>query len=208
MKRKSLVVLLTAVLLSGCAAGRSVTLTPLEKQQLATVRVDERVQLPKEVAYYGPEQTAGFLFGGLVGELIAASMVTAPKVIAQYLSTNDINVGTIVREEFVRQLSYRPDYQGRLSNDAAARFELEVKIYGIAQKHGLSSEYKPLLGVNAKLVSADGKTMWEQYEFVTNLNSSTPGSPYDAYFQSPEAFRTAYAEAARLIVRDLLKTLS
>lgn len=197
------------LLLSACAS----TTKLVSEHELATrnVSFDRNVKIPEKAYYHGPAQTAaGVLFGPL-GVLVAHATMTNDKLIMDYMKNHGIDIGNIVLEEFEKQVKVHPKFANKqFSSDpnySDARFIVEVRIYGLTQKHGYSSEYRPVLGVAARLVSAKDEKLWEHYDYITAMNDSVPGRPFDEYFQDPKIMSEAYKAVSERVVALLMENL-
>lgn len=95
----------------------------------------------------------------------------------------------------------------RAAADADGRFEVEVKVYGITQTHGFSSEYRPILGVTGRLMSAKGEKLWERYDYLTARNDSLPGRSFEEYLEDPRNMREAYEKMSEGVVSLLMENL-
>lgn len=157
--------------------------------------------------YHGPAQTWGMALGGAVGGAIVSSMASEPAKIKSYLETEKIDIGAIVLEEFKRQLNEQADFSGKVRDDGKYHIELSVPMYGITQKNGFSSEYKPILRVRSRMIAPDGNVVWESADYVGPLNSETPAFTYQEYFGTPGTFRNAFVSASKAVVKLLMSDL-
>jgi hypothetical protein len=175
------------------------------------VSFDKNVQIPEKAHYHGPAQTAGGVLFGPLGYLVAHAMMTNDKLIMDHMKNHEINIGAIVLEEFERQVKTHPKFLNKqFTSDPAysdAKFVVEVRIYGFTQKHGYSSEYRPVLGVAARLVSAKEEKLWERYDYITAMNDGVPGRPFEEYFQDANTMREAYAVISKHVVALLMENL-
>lgn len=190
--------------LTGCA---NVSISPNKLTSLPSVSISPSVKLADHISYTGPEQAWGVALGGVVGGLVAQRAETIPNQIKEYLKNNDINVAQITRTEFIKGLQNDPRFSGKISDNSANHFELEVYLYGLAQNGGFSSEYKVWMGIRAQLVDASGNVIWEDKDFVTPHNNSVPAAPYKAFFEDPNTFRTGFIAAADAVTQMLLNDM-
>jgi hypothetical protein len=199
-------VLAMCLMLPACAG---TDLAPDKQKDLGAVSVDPAVKMPDKVFYNGPENNWGVALGGVLGAVIASEAVEEPTRIRLFMEKQKIDLGRMVADEFKARLAASPQFGGKLRDDASTRFELEVKIYGLAQKGAFSSQYKPLLRVDARLVDAGGNVLWKKFEFVTNLSSVTPGYTYPEYFETPpDKMLNAWSVAVKSVVGDLIEDLA
>lgn len=201
------ILVFSIALLFGCASG--VKLDPAMKSKLDDgVSINPSVRIiANKPSYTGPEEAVAVALGGIIGAAIVTSVMDEPTKIKNYLKAEKIDVATLVLDEFKLQINNRPDFSGRIRDNGRYRIELAVLRYGIAQKHGFSSDYKPTLSIMAKMLDPKGKVIWSNHSYVTHLNSDTSAFTYDSYFKSPKAFRIAFASAAKVVVLDVLNDL-
>lgn len=191
--------------LVGCAS--TVKFDPTVKSKLTDgITINPTVQLAEKPYYHGPENTWGMMFGPM-GAAVAAAAVDDPTKIKNYLAAEKIDVRAIVLDEFKHQLNQHADFAGKIRDDGKYRLDLSILIYGLSQKNGFSSEYKPILNVKAKMIDPMGKVVWEDYDYTSPANSDTLTFTYKDYFNNPETFRAAFASAAKVVVTLLLKDL-
>lgn len=201
-----LVLFLSMIFLIGCAS--TVKMDSATKSSLNDgIAITPTIQLAQKPYYHGPEHLWGAVLGGAVGAIIASSIVDEPTKIQNYLAAEKIDVSSLVLDEFKRQLNDHADFSGRIRDDGKYRLTLSIPIYGLVQKHGFSSEYKPMLGIKAKMTDPTGKVVWEYYDYVTGKNSDTLGFAYEKYYNDSTIFRDAYASAAKVVVSFLIKDL-
>jgi hypothetical protein len=194
------------LLTSGCSTMSSVSLSKDDKAAIGDVAVVWDGYLPGTPFYNGPENQAGAVFG-VVGSLVAASSTRSDKEkIADFVKTNDIKLGDIVKSEFESQLSKKKDYNNRIKDGASSKFIIRIPLYGVSAG-SFSSEFKPYLVVDAKLVNASGRVIWEQKDYVAS-HGSAPAATFDAFLGSPEAFTTEFKAAAKEVVGLLLTNLN
>lgn len=74
------------------------------------------------------------------------------------------------------------NFTGLMREDGRYQLVLSIPIYGLIQKHGFHSEYKPMLGVKAQMTDPLGKVVWEYYDYVSGSNSDTLGFKYEKIF--------------------------
>lgn len=196
-------VLVVIVLLSGCG---SVSITPERLATVKNVTVASGVKMPPQAMYHGPQTAWGPAVGGALGAFIAHGVREAPHQITTYLAKEQIDVGAIARGQFVKGLQADPRFASRLTDEADARFELEVYLYGLASNGPFSRQFRPWLGMQVRLIDASGEVLWQDRDHVF-LNNAVPLAPYEAYFEDPATFRAGFAAAADVITQTLLKRM-
>jgi hypothetical protein len=95
------------------------------------------------------------------------------------------------------------------NSPATAELTLAVTFYGLTIKPGLSGVLYPALGVTATLRRPDGQVIWQKYEYVTALNEGNSGGhEFDAYLANPELLRRTFTNAAVIVSRLRVNSLS
>jgi hypothetical protein len=205
---KNYLVWVLCFLLAACAS--TTKLTGKNEADIRAISFDSTVKVPPKAYYHGPAQSAGAAFG-VIGVLLTEAIKTNDQLITDYMKNNGIDIGSIVLEEFQSQVKKHPKFLDKkfttAAADADARFEVEVKIYGISQTHGFSSEYRPILGVTGRLMSAKGEKLWERYDYLTARNDSLPGRSFEEYLEDPRNMREAYEKMSEGVVSLLMENL-
>lgn len=195
--------------LTACAS--TTKLVSEHESAIRNVSFERNVKIPEKAYYHGPAQTAGAVLFGPLGALVAHATMTNDKLIMDYMKTHEIDIGAIVLEEFERQVKAHPKFLNKQFSSNPdyfdAKFIVEVKMYGLTQKHGYSSEYRPVLGVAARLVSAKDEKLWERYDYITAMNDTAPSYPFDQYFQDPKIMDEAYRAVSKHVVSLLMENL-
>lgn len=206
MRLRRLALLQAPIVALGLVGCGGVTITPERVNAITAVRVAPDVKVPTTAMYHGPEGAWGVAVGGILGALIAQGAADAPTQIKTYLAQENIDLGAIVRTQFLKGLQADPRFGAKLSDRADAKFELEVFLYGLVSNGPFSAQFRPWLGIQARLVEASGHIVWQDKDHVF-LNDEVPLAPYRAYFDSPATFRVGFAAAADVIIRTLLKRM-
>jgi len=190
-------VLGSLILFAGCAS--SVSLDDSAKLSIKSVSISEKVVVPVQAHFIGPESAFGLL-GAIVG-----SASNTPEAIKSHLEKHNINLGRIVREQFEQEARQNSFLSGRLKPDGESRLEIEIRLYGLGQKRGLSNDYVPMLGYTVKMFDGTNRVVLEKYDYVTAFTEGIPTYQFEEYFKSDKAFRAAFTQSARIIARNLLK---
>lgn len=195
--------LLGLMLSTGCAS--TVTLTKPVRESIRSVSVNPDVKVTDDVFYRGPGQSVGMLFG-LIGALVAEAAAQGPKgQIKAVMTEAQINLGQIVREQFVTELVATNIFPSLVPEGGDGEVRLEVLLFGLAQTHDFSSQLVPWLGVLGSLVRADGSVLWQKQVLVTSLNKQTPAHTLEEYLQNPQLLREAITVAAQIVSDELMK---
>ncbi len=201
-------IIITSLLtIVGCVASKPLSRT--DRSAIKAVSILEEVMMPERMYYQGLRENILGVTLGVFGALMAESgRKDAEGIIEFALEKADIDIAKIVRREFEQELKNSNLFQSIVPNDGtSAVFQLNIKIYGFAQPHGLSKQLKPMLGIEGILTKSDGKSLWKKYEYITNLNSKTPSYTYGEYLENPELMRDAFNTASTIIIGKLIEDL-
>lgn len=193
---KFLSVIFSMIFLAACAS--SVELSKQDRSRISTIKISRNVVLPKDASYVG-----GLASLGALGALMQGS--SDSDRIKKYLKQNNIDVGQIVYRKFKMAARENKYLAARLDPAGNATIQIEVKIYGLGVKNGLSDEFKPMLGYYARMKDPAGKLVWEKYDYIGF--DDVPMYTLKQYFSDPKYFREAYGKAATIIADGILKTL-
>jgi hypothetical protein len=193
-------------LLVSVTAGCGQRLAQADKAAIHSVSVNRDVTVAEEPFYMGPAQAVGMAFG-IVGALVGEAMAGNPKaVLRATLRKNNIEIGSLAAEEFTRQLQSAGVFGELVPMGGESEIRLEVPYWGLA-KAPLSTELKPVFGMKAKLVKADGSVAWEKYFYIANMNSETPSATFETFIENPEQLRAAFAKASEIVALGLVEDL-
>jgi hypothetical protein len=190
-------ILASLIFVAGCAS--SITLDDSAKASIKAISISEKVIVPAQAHFIGP----GSAFGALGA--IAGSANDTPQAIKSHLEKHNIDLGRIVRGQFEQEAQQNSFLGTRLKRGGETRLEIEIRVYGLGQKRGLSNDYVPMLGYAVKMFDGTNKLVLEKYDYVTAFTDGIPTYQFEEYFKSDAAFRTAFAQSARIIARNLLK---
>jgi hypothetical protein len=201
---RTVLALCVSGILYGC---QSQSISPDKLRSAQSVSVSPNVKVASTASYLGRAQLWGGVLGSAVGAIAGqAANKDVPDQIKLYLTQQNIDPGQIVRAEFQKGLRADPRFANRVVDVGSAHFELNVFIYGLTESGPFSSGYKPWLSVQATLIDASGKTVWQGKNWV-GAHSDIAEVPFDQYFADPATFRNALTIAADEVTRSLLKDM-
>jgi len=208
MKFRNIIIITLSLFLGACAS--TTQLTKESSDSVKTIAFSEKVTIPEKAYYYGPEQGAGAVFG-VIGAIIADAATTKDELIVEYMKKNNIDIASIAMNEFKNQVKLNPRFAAKQnieeSKNPDAKFVVDVRIYGLSQTHGFSSVYRPMVGIAAKLVSANGEVMWEEYEYITAMNDGVEAVEFEEYFKDPAVLSGHFEKVTKNVVALLMQSL-
>lgn len=211
---RTLAALLLATAL-GCS-GR----VPLTEETRRSVRT---------VSIVAPVPAAGTLSGNLPGVSVESpgavwysSYLTAPvgvvcdlfhlsetgerraDAFAYRMEESGVDVGRIVHTGFRKKLLATELFRVSDASDVDARFQLDVR-YGLDDGWGVRGSWKVSLDVEGSLVDRQGEVLWRSSASISSADERVP-ELLDP-FRRPDLLARAYARAANLVTRALLRDL-
>lgn len=228
---KFLLVVLMALLMSGCASQK---LTPEHRAQIKTVKVLPVKWESKQVSYMGREQAwgaalgaglgagigmasgasrlgssalsgAGFAVGLKTGDLASMSTVEA---ILYVMETEKIDLGELLKQNFVTELNKNSSLRVVGDDEVAdAQIQLTVDSWGFSLTQGFSSVVYPVINVVAVMNRGD-EQLWQQGDRVTPFTS---GNDYGytplQYRTEPQTLRLALKGVTEIVSQPLAEGL-
>jgi len=194
-KRWGFTLLLCAFVLSACVG--SVPLTAKNRASTQSISVSEHVTMPDVMFYRGPEYALGAL--KVPVEYIEKSI---GEVIQQLLREHKIDVAQMVRDQFIKGLEDQRLFNSIVTEGGDAELKLTIRIYGFGYE--MSSQLKPMLGVEGTLITSNDTVLWKKYGYVTNLSKETPPNTLGQFIDNPKLMREAFAVATQIVVEDLI----
>lgn len=208
---RPITLLACGALIAGCATSKFNNEQAKSIRSLNTVSVSKEVTIPQKPEVFGKKTaTAGFL-GGAIGAAIAANINDEPEEFKQYLATNNINVGEIVRAELVNYLKKTRTVQSIANAESGPTFEITILRYGLGPTMSMAPINKPLkatITLSVKLKNTDGSLLWEGSEYITALSDIGEAHTLDEFYAFPNITEAAFREAAQAVVREMFKGLN
>jgi hypothetical protein len=193
------------VFVSGCASINSVSLSQADKLAIGDVMVVCNGKLPEKAFYQGPENQVGAVFG-VVGALVASDVTQSDADrIVSFVKENHIDLGGVVKSEFIEQLSKKPAFANKIKDNAASKFVITIVLYGMSAP-SFSSELRPYLVIESRLINESGREIWRQRDYVAS-HGSAPALRYADFLGSPETFTSEFKAAAKEVVGLSLQSL-
>ena len=187
-------------LLTACVG--SVPMMAKNRVSIRSVVIDRQVALPEVMFYRGPEFALEAF--GVVGYVAGYNIkMSNEEKIAVLLRKKQIDVSQIVRDEFIEVIKARQVFPSLVPDGGDATITLTIKTYGLA--YGLSSELRPMLGVEGCMTASGSSVIWKKYAYVTNMGDRTPSYTIGELVADPERIRQAFQVSAQIVAADLVR---
>jgi hypothetical protein len=207
---KTTLALLALVFVAGCATTQSIS--DAQRKSIRSVTVANKVVVPESPQVVGPSANkAGFWLGPLAMVAVMHSENDDAVKLKSYLKEQKIDIGQIVRQEFVTNLTATQAFPAIVAEGGEATIDLVVESYGFApgfSMRPINKPVRPTLRLIAKLSTSDGKVLWQHTGYTTNLSGEFEPYQLDEYYGTPGRVQEAFTKAAQLVVKELLSDLS
>jgi hypothetical protein len=180
--------------LGGCA-------TPTEyrtdaSHPIRTITVEQNVPVPKRMEFVGFSEAMGVGLAGGLGGAIGAGVAAANLYSRE--GSADFDVGQSVRVEFIAAIQRSGKFTIKTAGPADADLQLRVTGYGFHEAAMFGRRVRPILSIEAKLIRADGKVIWQHRRAITHLTGDTPAILPEKIRDNPKLGADALRVAARL----------
>lgn len=201
-----LLLIILNFLLNGCVT--TIPLSDANKQMIHAVSIDNNVNVPKEMYFFGGgSQLAMFVPGGAIGGAITGA-INASKgdSMQKLIEANHIYIDQIVKNQFEQQIKNNSNLKLVSQQNADAIFMINIKSYGFSISNGFSVKLKPVLSLQASLVKQN-QIIWQDSYYIDPLASGMPSYRMHDLQQNPDLVYQAWNEAAQKAVTHIIKTL-
>jgi hypothetical protein len=196
---------------SGAVQRSSPSKSAASDRAIRSVSVAKDVALPAYPQVIGPSANTGALFFGPTAIAVMSqhenSDATRFKI---YLEQNRIDPRETVRQAFLARLAASKTFAAIVPEGADATFELAIESYGLGagfSMRPIDKPLKPMLRLSAKLSAPNGRVLWENTGYITNMGSGTPSYRFDDYFADASRTQDAFKKAAEIVVKEVLESI-
>ncbi|QLH43931.1 MAG: hypothetical protein HWD59_15355 [Coxiellaceae bacterium] len=202
---KYVVLLMSLILLSGCAATSLKPLSQQNKQSIKAIAIDDHVKVPVDMYYVGPG--LGYLMlTGIVGDAIAAGQNSQEsKKLKALAENNNIHIDKIVKDNMMKEIKENTSLKIVPIESADAVMNIEIQKYGLSIPTGYATSVEPILVVNAKLVK-DNQVVWKDGYYVSPSNM--PKHKIGEIENNPVLLAQLWNMAAEKAVQHIIRTLN
>jgi hypothetical protein len=196
------VFLLNIILLSGCATVTHVSLSKQNNQLIKTVYINPEIKKPEQMYEFASGSQLGAAFG-LVGGVVAALANESAAISTQkFAEKNQIDIRKIVYERWMSEVAGKSKFK-LVKQPGDAVLTTDIVVYGISIPHGFSTDYVPMLTLNAKLVR-NNKIIWQDSERVLPLTGGLPRYKMDQIMNDPKKLYAMWDKASEKIINEML----
>ena len=206
---RSMLLVSVLIMFNGCAG---IALKKEAMSSIHSVSVNKEVPKPDKIGVYGAGETfaalTGFVTAGVAGAVIASEIPKKRGPVLKYVMEKEgIDIGQIVREQFVDQLKNSGLFSTIVDEGGDAEFKLSILGAGFAKPPGFTSKLQPELWVEGSLVKPDGSVLWKNRKTVTQGTSRTPCRKFEEYINNPELIREAISICSRIVAGKLVNDM-
>jgi hypothetical protein len=205
------VLMLGLLAASGCAVPHYKTMSPEQQAAIRRVSIASSVTLPENPRVFGPSANAGGLFFGPLALAAAASSDNPDsQALKKLFADKKIDLGMIVREEFIARLAQVRAFPSVDVANGDARFELSVENYGLGAAgftplSPINNPLIPTLRLAAKLTTGNGEVVWQNAAYLAGMDDRIEGHLFAEILADADRTREAFRKAAEIVAKDLLR---
>ena len=199
--------------MSGCVSGYK-KMTLEQQAAVQSVSIAQSVSVPDFPMVFGPSTNAGAMLLGPLAVAAAASKDNPDgQALKRMFADHEIDLGTIVREEFVGTLKSMGSFPRVDVAQGEATFELTVESYGLGAAgftpfSPVNHPLKPHMRVSAKLTNRTGELLWQNSGYIASTNEAAlEGRTFDEILADPKRTEKEFRAVARLVSGEVLKDL-
>lgn len=195
--------MIAALFISGCA-------TPTEYRSdashpIRTITVANNVPEPTDMTFVGFSESMGMAFGAAAGGAVGAGLMAG--ALSSRHGEAAFDIGQSLRNEFIGAIQRSGKFTVKNEGPADAELQLKVTGYGFYQAGMFARRVRPIIGLEAKLVRADGKVVWQHRRAVNHLTDETPAILPEKIRNDPKVGADALRAASRICARNAVNSL-
>lgn len=195
---RCIITMLSFILLFGCAT--HIPLSSINGNKIKTISLNKKMYKPREIYYL-----ASGVELGLIGSVVALSQ-NLPEKLQNYAEKNKISIEDIINKQWQNQINSTTKFKIK-DDHADAVLNTEIIMYGISIRRGFSTDYVPILSINAKLVQ-QGKVVWEHHGAALCLTDGLPRYKIDEIMGNPAVLRNMWNKASEITIHNMLADIS
>jgi len=185
--------------------------TQIKKETLSNIRtinIHPNIERPEEPYIQGKiDPISGFLLGPLgAGFSSAMSTMSAGEIFNKFMSVNNINIATIVNNEYKKTLIKSGRFKVSNKGDAVLKLKINTFGYGNSDSFSDNNLRRPLLNIEATLIQ-NNQVIWSKTEYVTNMSDLTTAYNINDLANKPDLLIKSYSEAASVVAKLALSEL-
>lgn len=200
------ILFLKIMMLSGCASVNRIPLDKQAAQSIKTVYVSNEIKKPEQMYEFASGSQWGMAFGVVGGVVSGIANLNAAESTQQFAEKNQIDIKKIVYNRWISQVPEKTKF--KLANKPTdAILTTEIVLYGISIPHGFSTDYVPMLTLNAKLVS-NNKIVWQDSGRILPLTDGLPRYKMDEITADPKKLYAMWDKASEKMINEMLDNMT
>lgn len=197
---------LMSLLLSGCASVQHVPLSQQDRQTIKAIYVNPTIKKPKEMYEFASGSEFGFAFGAVGGLISGIANENAAASTQEFAEKSNINIQKIVYQQWMKQLESNTRFK-LITKPSDTILATEITLYGISIPHGFSTDYIPVLAVNATLTHKQ-KIIWQDSERVMPGTSGMPRYKMDEILNDPKKLYIMWDKASEKVMNEFITDMN
>jgi hypothetical protein len=170
-----------------------------------TITVAREVSEPKEMTFVGFSEMMGMGLAGGLGGAVGAGL-TAGTTFSRG-GEPAFQIGQSMRNAMIAEIRKSGKFAVKENGPADAELQLKVTAYGFYQAGMFARRVRPIIGLEGKLVRADGAVLWQHRRAVTQLTKETPAILPEKIRDDPAKGAEALRVAAGICARNAVASL-
>jgi hypothetical protein len=196
--------LFNVFLLSGCTSLPHIPLSAQNSRSIKTIYVNPQIKKPKEMYEFVSGAQVGLMFGLAGGMISAVVNEESAASMKQFVEKNGIDIRQIVYQAWLNEINKKSKFKLNNKQGANAVLITNIILYGITIPNGFSTDYIPILTLNAKLIRHQ-QILWQDTEISDH---NTTRYKMDQILHHPETLKRMWDEAAEKTISKLLRDMN
>ncbi|MCK4608521.1 MAG: hypothetical protein KAT71_03490 [Gammaproteobacteria bacterium] len=213
---------LLSLVITGCATPH---MSAADKAKIKNINIDNKIKVPN-LTYTSQGEELADTSAGVLGAIMpigalgaavvaggasvaAGNSVANPtsKELMKLAADNNIHIDQIVVKQISSQIEQNTQFKISSIASADAKMLININYYGLSASSAFSSKIYPVLSVDIKVVLADGKVIWKDRIYVSELTAGTPACTLAAIKQNPQLLSVEWNAAANKVAKDFVKAI-
>jgi hypothetical protein len=175
-------------------------------QSIKTVYLNPQIKKPEKMYDFASGSQVGMAFGAIGGLVSGMASEKEGESMQQFAESNKIDIRKIITRQWENTIREKSRF--KLSNQPnGAVLTTDIIMYGISIPHGLSSDYVPVLAINAKLVR-NNQVVWQDSGRVLPMSSGMPRYKLDQIVRDPAKLSEMWNAASGRIIGEMVADLN
>lgn len=203
---KKLIITSSIFLLTSCATVSHKPLSQENARSIKTVYVNPEIKKPEKMYEFVSGSEFGMAFGAVGGAIAGIANENAAQSTQSFVEKNKVDIRQIINKQWSQQIANKTKY--KLSKQPGDTIlTTTILNYGISIPHGFSSDYVPILVMNAKL-TRNNQIIWQDSGSVYPMTDGMPRYKINQLMADSSKFNEIWDKASERIVGKMLAKMN